>query len=66
MSLICLLDGEIQEGEKIKRIDRFASTFNYLNENSEPTQFLESVKIDSDVRDMMLGSDDIVLMAVIS
>lgn len=40
--------------------------FKNANENSEPTRFWESVKHDSDVRDMIFGSFDIVLMVVIS
>ena len=66
MSLIRWLDGEIQEGEKIRRIVRLVSVFNRANENSEPTRFWESVKIDNDVCDMMFEPDDIVLMVIIS
>lgn len=52
--------------KKNRRIDRFILAFNHVNENSEPTQFWESVKTDSDVRDMMFGPYDIVLIVVIS
>lgn len=31
------------------------SVFNTTNENGEPTRFWESVKTDSDVRDMIFG-----------
>lgn len=60
------LDGEINEGEKIRKIERLVSYISIADENNPIQRMWVRVKDDDDVKDMMSGSDDIVLMVVIS
>lgn len=67
-SLKLWLDGEINEGEKIKKIERFVSYISIADENNPIQRMWVRVKDDDDddVKDMMFGSDEIVLLVVIS
>lgn len=56
------LDGHVVEGEKIRRIQRFDTTF---NQNGKVC-FCVNVKTDRDVHMMMYSSHEIVLMVVIA
>ena len=60
------LDGEINEGEKIRKIDRLVSYISIADENNPIQRMWVRVKDDDDVKDMMSGSDEIVLVVVIS
>lgn len=59
--MISWLDGNIGDGEKIRRIERLVTVFN----NNEEHHIWGSVKTDSDCRIMMHGLDEIVMMVVI-
>lgn len=61
-TLIRWLDGDILEGEKIRKIERLVTTH---NQNGE-VRFWDAVKTDKDVRIMVNESPGIVLMVVIS
>lgn len=61
-SLIRLLDGDIVDSEKFRRIQRLVKVYN----NNEESRFLELVKTDTDCRIMMHSSEEIVLMVVIA
>lgn len=61
-SLIRWLDGDILEGEKIRRIERLVTNHN----QNEEVHFWDAVKIDRDVRIMFNESPKIMLMFVIS
>lgn len=61
-SLIRWLDGDIPEGEKIRRVQRLVTS---CDQNGE-VRYWEDVKTDKDVRIMMNLSPEIQLMVVIS
>lgn len=61
--LIGWLDGNILEGEKIRKIERQVTA---KGPNGEVTRSWRAVKNDAGVLMMMLKPDDIVLMVVIS
>ena len=65
-SLKMWLDGEINEGEKIRKIERLVSYISIADENNPIQRMWVRVKDDDDVKDMMSGSDEIVLVVVIS
>ena len=58
------LDGDIVEGEKIRRIQQRRTTTSHVT--GRPNVWLEEVKTDIDVMLMMHGSDEIVITVVIS
>lgn len=62
MSLICWLDGDIANDEKIRKIQRLVTVY---NDNGE-SRFRDLVKADRDCRIMMHSSDEIVLMVLIT
>ena len=58
------LEGEIEVGDEIRRIQRKRTTMNFTT--GQPRIWLEEVKTDIDVIAMMYGSDEIVLTVVVS
>src|ERR1044072_5513855 len=58
------LEGEIEDGDEIRRIQRKRTTMNFAT--GQPRIWLEEVKTDVDVIAMMYGSDEIVLTVVVS
>src|ERR1044072_7847657 len=58
------LEGEIEVGDEIRRIQRKRTTMNFAT--GQPRIWLEEVKTDVDVIAMMYGSDEIVLTVVVS
>ena len=58
------LEGDIEDGEQIRRIQRRRTTTSLAT--GRPNFWLEEVKTDSDVMLMMHGSDEIVLTVIIS
>ena len=50
-----MLDGKIQEAEKIRSIERLDNILGWVR-----------MKIDNDAKEMMFGRDDITLIVVIS
>lgn len=63
-SLIRWLDGEFEDGEVIRRIQRRRTTTSIVT--GQPECWWNEVKNDNDVCVMMHGSDEIVLTVVIS
>lgn len=60
------LDRVINNGERIRKIDRLVSYISIANENNAMQRMWVWVKDGDDVKDMMSGSDEIVLIVVIS
>ena len=61
-SLIRWLNGDIVDGEKIRRIQMFVTVYN----DNEESRIGDNVKTDRDVYIMMHNSEEIVLMVVIT
>lgn len=64
--LILWLDIEINDGERVRRIDRFVSYISIADDNDDIQHMRVPIKYDNDVRDMMYASYDIVFIVVCS
>ena len=62
--MIPWLDREINDGERVGRIDILVSYISNMDDNDEIQCMLVSVKDDNDVRDMMSAPDDIVFIVL--
>ena len=65
-SLKSWLDWEVNDGEKIRSIERLVSYISIADDNNDMQRMWVRVRDDNDVRDMVFASDDIVLIVVIS
>lgn len=66
MSLKSWLDGEINDGEKIRSIERLISYISIADDNNDMQRMWVQVRDDNDVRDMMFASNEFVFMVFIS